>query len=159
MIQSISFHREPAQRGCALSEVKEHHTLTASRSSTRAQLLWALSILFFLANPATAQSVQQAYALLVRAQILEQPYPEAETWETGAARLAFEIDVDGRITSVSVKRSSGSKQVDKSAIAMVRAASPFSPPPDGAPQAFTIEIQAMKLREPPKASAIEEPKR
>ncbi|PPB80841.1 outer membrane transport energization protein TonB [Albidovulum inexpectatum] len=60
----------------------------------------------------------------------------------GAATIAFSIGVDGRLTSVSLTKSSGSNDLDRAAIRLVRAAEPFPRPPAGAQRSFTIEIRA-----------------
>jgi periplasmic protein TonB len=57
--------------------------------------------------------------------------------EQGSAMIAFSLDGGGRVTRVSLVRSSGFSSLDQEAQAMVRRASPFPAPPDGRPVSFT----------------------
>ncbi|MCG7519043.1 TonB family protein [Ruegeria sp. Ofav3-42] len=58
----------------------------------------------------------------------------------GAALVSFRIGDNGGLLSVSITRSSGSKRLDQVALAQVRAAAPFQPPPAAARRDYTIEI-------------------
>lgn len=137
----------------------EASALTFLRCSTRVFLPLAMYTYLILTLAAQAQSVSQAYGLLVRAQILEQLHPEVESWEAASARVSFDIGKDGQVTRIAVMKSSGSDIVDKYAMAMVRAASPFTPPLDIAPLTFSIQIQALKPHDPPQAPSIGDPQR
>jgi len=57
--------------------------------------------------------------------------------EQGSATIGFSLDGGGRVTRVSLVRSSGFSSLDHEAQAMVRRASPFPAPPDGRPVSFT----------------------
>ncbi|MFL6930329.1 MAG: energy transducer TonB, partial [Xanthobacteraceae bacterium] len=57
--------------------------------------------------------------------------------EQGSAMIGFSLDGGGRVTRVSLVRSSGFSSLDQEAPAMVRRASPFPAPPDGRPVSFT----------------------
>lgn len=61
--------------------------------------------------------------------------------QKGAAVVTFTVASDGRLGSVSLARSSGSGQVDKAALNVVRKAAPFPPPPSGARRSFSIKIK------------------
>lgn len=58
----------------------------------------------------------------------------------GAVLVSFRIGDNGALVSVTVKRSSGSKRLDQVALAQVRAAAPFQPPPAAARRDYIIEI-------------------
>lgn len=58
----------------------------------------------------------------------------------GAALVSFRIGDNGDLLSVSITRSSGSERLDQVALAQVRAAAPFQPPPAAARRDYTIEI-------------------
>ncbi|MFZ9950359.1 MAG: energy transducer TonB family protein [Gemmobacter sp.] len=62
----------------------------------------------------------------------------------GGARvgIAFEVGADGRLLSVAVVAPSGQPALDAAAVAAVRAASPFAPPPSGRTTTaqFTINL-------------------
>jgi len=60
--------------------------------------------------------------------------------EGGTAAVAFSLDGGGHVTSVRLARSSGVASIDQEVQAMVRRASPFPPPPNGRPQAFSVPI-------------------
>lgn len=112
----------------------------------------AVALLFGLGG-VSAQTVDQAYGMLVRAQILEQPYPVSDSFETGKVKVGFEVGRDGRLKSLRLVSSSGSAKVDDAALSMVRAAAPFAAPPQNAPRVFTIGIDARKASEATRPSA------
>jgi periplasmic protein TonB len=58
----------------------------------------------------------------------------------GSATVAFSIGPGGGLQGVRVVRSSGKPQADQAAIATVRAAAPFPPPPAGINTTFSIQI-------------------
>ena len=59
----------------------------------------------------------------------------------GAALVAFTIGGNGRLASVSLARSSGSSELDRAALRLVRSAGPFPKPPQGAQRSFSIQIK------------------
>jgi periplasmic protein TonB len=58
----------------------------------------------------------------------------------GSALVSFQLDGDGRVSSVRVVRASGVAALDEGVVAMVRRASPFPPPPNGRPKSFTAPV-------------------
>jgi protein TonB len=58
----------------------------------------------------------------------------------GSATVAFSIGPAGGVQAVQIVRSSGRPAADQAAIATVRAAAPFAPPPAGAKNSFSIQI-------------------
>jgi periplasmic protein TonB len=77
------------------------------------------------------------YAASVRAAIgRHRPAPRG----SGSAVVAFAIGPAGGITGLRIARSSGKTQLDQAAIATVRSAAPFPPPPAGVNPAFSIQI-------------------
>lgn len=58
----------------------------------------------------------------------------------GAAIIGFVLDLSGKITSVSLLRSSGKADLDAESVALVSRAAPFPPPPPGAQVSFAIEV-------------------
>ncbi len=73
---------------------------------------------------------QAIYNLVGRAKKSNQAYLP------GVAHVVFEVDAKGGLTRVVVDRSSGNTAVDEEAVALIRRAAPFPPPPDGAPHSF-----------------------
>ncbi|HEU5273884.1 MAG TPA: energy transducer TonB [Xanthobacteraceae bacterium] len=64
--------------------------------------------------------------------------------ETGTAQLSFSIDREGRLLQNRIVRSSGSEALDEEAMATLRRAQPFPPPPrdlDGATFDFTVPVK------------------
>ncbi|MEL0436828.1 energy transducer TonB [Phycobacter sp. K97] len=59
----------------------------------------------------------------------------------GEAMVAFRIGPGGGLAGVSLARSSGSARLDEIAVAQVRRAAPFPPPPPGARTSFTVRIK------------------
>jgi periplasmic protein TonB len=58
-------------------------------------------------------------------------YPPQARGKIGEARLAFSIDRTGRVLASRIVHSSGSEALDQEALALVRRAAPFPPPPAG----------------------------
>jgi protein TonB len=54
--------------------------------------------------------------------------------------IAFSVDASGHVVSVSLTHGSGDADIDAEVVAMVKRASPFPPPPSGAPHAFSAGI-------------------
>jgi protein TonB len=71
-----------------------------------------------------------AYADLVRARVA--PNRSSETGAVGTAVVAFGITSTGRLAYARIARSSGNAANDGIALAVVRSAAPFPPPPAGA---------------------------
>lgn len=59
----------------------------------------------------------------------------------GTAIVRFSIAASGALAGVSIARSSGSAKLDGIALAQVRRAAPFAPPPAGAKRSFTVRIK------------------
>ena len=59
----------------------------------------------------------------------------------GVAVVRFSIGENGALTSLSIARSSGSAKLDAVALAQLRRAAPFPPPPAGARRSFTVRIK------------------
>jgi len=78
------------------------------------------------------------YPGLVRAHLAR--YQRQAHTEQGRAVVTFVLDGGGRVTSVSVARSSGVASLDQEAQASVRRASPFPAPPNGRSASFTVPV-------------------
>jgi protein TonB len=59
---------------------------------------------------------------------------------SGSATVTFAIGPAGGIRAARVSRSSGKTQLDQAALATVRSAAPFPPPPQGAKSTYSIQI-------------------
>jgi protein TonB len=70
-----------------------------------------------------------------------QRFKKPNTVGAGATLLSMAIDNGGAVLSVSVMRSSGSAAFDREAQQIVRRASPFPTPPEGANRTFQFEIK------------------
>jgi protein TonB len=60
--------------------------------------------------------------------------------EQGSAGVTFSIDGSGRVTTVKLTSSTGSRSLDREAQSMVRRASPFPPPPGGQALSFSVPV-------------------
>lgn len=58
----------------------------------------------------------------------------------GNVTIAFNVDDDGNVIGIGVQQTSGYPQVDAEAAAAIRRASPFPPPPAGAPHGLVATI-------------------
>ncbi|MFD0982725.1 TonB family protein [Tropicimonas aquimaris] len=58
----------------------------------------------------------------------------------GETVVAFAIGANGALTSISIARSSSSPSLDEAALAQVRRAVPFPPPPPGARRSYSVKI-------------------
>ena len=69
-------------------------------------------------------------------------YPESARARgaSGVVVVAFSLDGSGHLVSVNVARSSGQSDLDAEAIATVRRAAPFPPPPAGAARSFSVPL-------------------
>jgi protein TonB len=63
-----------------------------------------------------------------------------KTRARGTAHVQFTITASGGLASVSLRRSSGNKSLDKAALTAVRRAAPFPKPPKGAGRSFNMPI-------------------
>ena len=59
---------------------------------------------------------------------------------TGSATVSFAIGPFGGLQSLRISRSSGKAQLDQAALASVRNAAPFAPPPSGTNPSYSIQI-------------------
>lgn len=59
----------------------------------------------------------------------------------GSAIVAFKVSASGGLAGISLKRSSGSSELDRAAIKVVTRAAPFPAPPAGAQRSFNVEIK------------------
>jgi protein TonB len=59
--------------------------------------------------------------------------------QNGSATVVFSIGMGGGLNSLSIGKSSGNARIDQLALATVRGAAPFPPPPSG-PASFSIRI-------------------
>ena len=66
--------------------------------------------------------------------------PQARVRGRGKVILIFTINGQGQLANLSVRRSSGDAQIDRAALAHLRRAAPFPPPPPGARQRFSVPI-------------------
>jgi protein TonB len=74
-------------------------------------------------------------------------YPDSarERAPHGVAIVSFSIDASGHLTAVSINQSAGDANLDAEALTTVRRASPFPPPPAGAPRTFSAPL-SFKVR-------------
>jgi periplasmic protein TonB len=68
------------------------------------------------------------------------PEPARERQLHGVAVVRFTISASGQVGGAAVTQSAGDPILDSEAVATVRRASPFPPPPPGAPRAFSASL-------------------
>jgi protein TonB len=89
-------------------------------------------------KPANGRISASAYAGKVHAAIAR--HRLGMRGGSGSATVTFSIGPAGGLRSASISRSSGKPQLDQAALASVRNASPFPPPPPGAKSTYSIQI-------------------
>jgi periplasmic protein TonB len=96
------------------------------------------------AERAAAPTVAKWERLLVAQLERHKRYPPQARGKVGETRLAFSIDRTGRVLASRIVHSSGSEALDQEALALVRRAAPFPPPPAGLPDdrlSFMVPIR------------------
>ncbi len=128
--------RPPQPQGNASQDAVAGASSTANKQTTARQ-----SGSNAATQPSTAQSNAAAanYAGVVLRQISN--VRRRRTPERGIAVVAFTIGGNGRLTNVSILRSSGNRRVDRFAQQVIRQAAPFPPPPTGARTNWQLEIE------------------
>lgn len=86
-----------------------------------------------------ANAAVSNYPGLVSRKISRQKRPRAAT--KAAAIVSFTIAASGAIAKISIVKSSGSTKFDKSAVLLVRRASPFPKPPNGAKRSYNVKVK------------------
>ena len=86
-----------------------------------------------------ANAAVSNYPGLVSRKIARQKRPKAAT--KAAAIVSFTIAASGAIAKISIIKSSGSAKFDKSAVVLVRRASPFPKPPSGAKLSYNVKVK------------------
>ncbi|UMA66585.1 TonB family protein [Roseivivax marinus] len=66
------------------------------------------------------------------------------TNRSGTAQVRFTVSGSGALAGIEIAASSGSGALDGAALAHIRQAAPFPPPPAGAPRTFTIRLAARR---------------
>lgn len=125
---------KPQPRGQAAQnqvrgEVTGQKQATAERSSDRQSTRAAAA-----GNAAVSNYPGQVMRRITR---LRRP----STRSRGTATVAFTVAADGGLASARIARSSGAADLDNAALALVRRAAPFPPPPSGAQRSFQIGIK------------------
>jgi protein TonB len=87
-------------------------------------------------RPATARPSSGAYAGTVWSRLARH---KPRAGQRGSASVSFSIGDMGALRAVKIARSSGNARIDQLALATVRNAAPFPPPPSGA-VSYTIRI-------------------
>ncbi len=67
-------------------------------------------------------------------------FPAEARGAQGVATVSFALSGSGAVSSVRLARASGVSALDSEALAMVRRASPFPPPPEGRGMSFTVPL-------------------
>ena len=90
-----------------------------------------LGLLIATAQPCAAQTdaIGQWEAQVTLRLADQRRFPPEARGQSGAAKVAFTIDRSGRLISETLIESTGSALLDAEAMAMVKRAQPFPPPP------------------------------
>ncbi len=87
---------------------------------------------------ASGNAAASNYPGAVMARLSRAPRPSVRA--RGAATVAFAVDGGGGLAQAAIAQSSGSTELDRAALRLVRRAAPFPAPPPGAQRSFSIRI-------------------
>lgn len=122
--------REAASRSAAREAARQSaERQSAARQRAAAARPSGTDVAAFRAAVASRVAAQKRY-----------PAGARERGDVGRPVVAFAVTQGGGLGGVSLSRSSGHRDLDAEALAMVRRAAPFPPPPVGAPRAFSIGV-------------------
>ena len=124
---------QPANRGNA------QQNATAGVATGKAKAEAAASGSAGQQPQASGNAAASNYPGLVMRKISRVPRPRAGS--RGTAVVGFSVTGGGGLASVHLTGSSGSAQLDRAALQMIRRAAPFPAPPAGAQRSFTISIK------------------
>jgi periplasmic protein TonB len=120
-----------------------------------------IGLLIVIAPPCVAQSratteAEREWWKQISTQLInEKRFPPAAKGQTGDARVRFTVDRKGRLLSYELVQSTGSPMLDAEAIAMVRRAAPFPPPPQQQGHERLTFILPIAFRQTPERAARE----
>lgn len=111
----------------------------AAEEAARGKLLDSIQGLVLPAAAADGDIVV-GYKTLIFSQLAraKQDFPPGAV--DGVAGIVFDVNEDGGLRDVKVAVSSGNKSLDEEAQAIIRHASPFPRPPEGAQRAFSVNV-------------------
>jgi TonB family protein len=92
-------------------------------------------------SPVTGGTEDSRYLAIVYGMIMQhRSMIDAPADEGGSVTIAFTVDDEGNVIGMGIEQTSGYPQVDAEAAAAIRRASPFPPPPAGAPHGLIATI-------------------
>jgi len=121
---------------CKIQKVKEH---SSSDFKKRSQETSTGEVSRKVAQDNTENYLRKVVSIIEEHK--HYPYISRCNEEEGNVTLTFTVKGDGKITSVGIKKSSGSVFLDKAAKKAIFDSSPLPPPPDGRERNFTVTIK------------------
>lgn len=91
-------------------------------------------------SQAAGNAAASNYPGLIRQRIASQRLPRVRA--AGVAQVSFGLTTNGRLATLSLAASSGSPQLDREALNLIRRSVPFPPPPPGAKRSFVVPVRA-----------------
>lgn len=96
-------------------------------------------------SPIYGGSEDSRYLAIVYAMIESKRRPLVVADDNSTVTVAFEVDDEGNVIGVDVSAASGYPTLDAEAVAAIRRASPFPPPPAGAPHGLVATMDFAHL--------------
>lgn len=104
--------------------------MLSSLDGVRKGLGLALALLCLFPAMGAAESAKDTWIKNLVAQLkIQRRYPLRASDEGGTAKVLFHIDREGHLISAVLAETTGDPALDQEALAMVRRAQPFAPPP------------------------------
>jgi TonB family protein len=91
-------------------------------------------------SPVSGGSEDSRYLAIVFGMIMQHRRAIATEGREGSVTVGFNVDGSGNVIGAGIERTSGDPEIDAAATAAIYRASPFPPPPEGAPHGLIATI-------------------
>ena len=139
--EQIEEARERARQKARQAAQQQARAAAAQRQAAQARAGSAGSAGRPAARGASGMSVSAYLAAVAGRVARNKPAGSTAAQAQGVVVVAFSVTASGSAAGIRVARSSGHGVLDQAALGAVRRASPFPPPPPGAPRSFSVPMR------------------